>query len=123
MFLNFQLCKDTDNFIVGSWDGHIRLWRVDPSLKSFAPLRTVDALGFINSLQIIRPPLQDSEKRDGKRPERDVLVVAAIGQEPKFGRWMTIKGGVRNGALVFSLTRDMPLNGNADEVVEEEVDE
>lgn len=97
----------SDLFASGSWDGTIRLWRVDSSLRSFEPLRTIDAVGFVNSLQIVRPELSSSGKGNGDgKKERDVLVVAGMGQEPKFGRWLTLKDGVRNQAVVFSLMKD-----------------
>ena len=37
----------------------------------------------------------------GKRKE--ILLVAAVGQEPRLGRWMRVKNGVKNGALIVHL--------------------
>lgn len=55
------------------------------------------------------------------------MLVAGIGQEPRLGRWLNLKKGpsgplselesVKNGALVFVLTRsagDMTVVGEAD---------
>jgi len=114
----------------------IRLWKLDAGLRSFALLRTLSAPGFVNSLQLIRPPpgslegmtwLRDPEavpsvpaadaplghingddqiRRKIFSRRQDILLVAGIGQEPRLGRWLQLKGNdVRNGAVVFALTR------------------
>jgi ribosomal RNA-processing protein 9 len=44
-----------DVFASGSWDGRIRLWKINSSLRSFSPLLDVPMEGFINSLQLIMP--------------------------------------------------------------------
>lgn len=44
-----------DVFASGSWDGQIRLWKLSSNLKSFAPLLTVPAPGFVNALQLVHP--------------------------------------------------------------------
>lgn len=43
------------------------------------------------------------------KESRVVLVVAAIGQEPRTGRWVTVREGVKNCALVVPLYVDLPL--------------
>ncbi|PWN49615.1 WD40 repeat-like protein [Violaceomyces palustris] len=45
-----------DVFASGSWDGSVRLWSLDPRLRSFHPLLEIPAVGFVNSLQLISPP-------------------------------------------------------------------
>lgn len=40
------------------------------------------------------------------RTPREILLVSAIGQEPRLGRWMRIKDNVRNGAFVAHLQLD-----------------
>lgn len=45
-----------DVFASGSWDGSIRLWSLDRQLRSFKPLTTIAAPGFVNSLQLFQPP-------------------------------------------------------------------
>ncbi|KAF8513738.1 WD40 repeat-like protein [Hysterangium stoloniferum] len=109
-----------DMFASGSWDGHIRLWKLDPSLRSFARLGLLPVPGLINSLQLTlipkewtcddawpRPrepqpePLLNVKSRSGSE---GVLLVAAIGQEPRLGRWTKLKGdGVVNSAVIFSI--------------------
>ena len=106
---------------LGSWDGHIRLWKVDPKIKNFSPLGSIPVPGVINSLHVVSPPkgsLADASwvwRRDGEDALRiangtsmkksgPVLLVAGVGQEPRLGRWVTVKGdGARNCALVMAL--------------------
>ncbi len=40
----------------GSWEGDIRLWKLDSKLKSFSLVGTMPALGVVNSLQFVSPP-------------------------------------------------------------------
>ncbi|KAF8497522.1 WD40 repeat-like protein [Russula emetica] len=110
----------SDFFASGSWDGHIRLWKVDPKVKIFSPMGSVPVPGVINSLQIVSPlkgSLTDASWvwRTGEDAPRiangasmkksgPVLLVAGVGQEPRLGRWVTVKSdGARNCALVIAL--------------------
>ncbi|KAF9242301.1 WD40 repeat-like protein [Melanogaster broomeanus] len=40
----------------GSWDGDIRIWKLDSKLKSFSLIGTVSAPGVVNSLQLLPVP-------------------------------------------------------------------
>lgn len=44
-------------FASGSWEGMIRLWKLNDQNRSFSLLATVPAPGVINSLQMISPPI------------------------------------------------------------------
>ena len=55
-----------DLFASGSWDGHIRLWTLDKDLKGFKKLYTIPAAGFVNSLQLITPPVPKKSKKQGE---------------------------------------------------------
>jgi ribosomal RNA-processing protein 9 len=106
---------------LGSWDGHIRLWKVDPKIKSFSAVGSFPVQGVINSLQVVSPlkgSLADASwawRRTGVDAPRNasgpsmkksgsVLLVAGVGQEPRLGRWVTVKGdGARNCTLVMAL--------------------
>ncbi|CAO1617494.1 unnamed protein product [Parajaminaea phylloscopi] len=57
-----------DVFASGSWDGVIRLWSLDRQLRSFKPLASVRAPGFVNSLQLFQPP-RSSLRSPCVRPE------------------------------------------------------
>jgi ribosomal RNA-processing protein 9 len=106
---------------LGSWEGDIRLWKLDSKLKSFSLVGIIPAPGFVNSLQLISAPAgaftsaswavsQGRESSAAKETSSlaskssTVLLVAAMGQEHRFGRWMKLKGdGVVNGAMVVAL--------------------
>jgi len=102
----------------GSWEGDIRIWKLDPKLKHFSLVGKVPAPGVINSLQLltvakgfIKEATWAGEMvRSGdaliRQPKAlavaPFLLVAGIGQEPKLGRWIKVKeGGAKNGTLVF----------------------
>lgn len=103
--------------VLGSWEGEIRLWKLDSKLKSFALMGTLPAAGVVNSLQLISVPKDafpgtswvfakhDSEARAKRAaPAAALLLVAGVGQEHRLGRWMRLKGdGVVNGTLVVAL--------------------
>lgn len=116
----------------GSWEGDIRLWKLDSKQRSFTLIGTVSAPGFVNSLQFVSPPRDslhdyswaqpDNAQKDA-HPEpvpqtngstephpvaargqaESLLLVAGMGQEPRLGRWMRLKEGAVNGARVFAL--------------------
>ncbi|ORY81766.1 WD40-repeat-containing domain protein [Leucosporidium creatinivorum] len=88
-----------DTFASGSWDGHIRLWFIDPKLRSFTPLTTIPATGFINTLQLILPSLPAPSASKKEKEEKALVVVAAVAKEPRLGRWMRFREG-KEGAVV-----------------------
>ena len=49
-----------DVFATGSWGGNIRLWALDRELRSFTPLHTLPAKGFVTSLQLLTPAVDDA---------------------------------------------------------------
>ncbi|KAF8874848.1 WD40-repeat-containing domain protein [Infundibulicybe gibba] len=111
----------SDVLASGSWEGDIRIWKLDSKLKSFALAGTIPAPGVINSLQFLSPPKEffhtaawatpplkpeapDTAplKREGSAGS--VLLVAGVGQEHRLGRWLSVKEGVVNGAIVVAIT-------------------
>ncbi|OCF33789.1 ribosomal RNA-processing protein 9 [Kwoniella heveanensis BCC8398] len=49
--------RGTNLFASGSYDGHIRLWAIEQSMKSFSPLNiTIPLEGFINAIQFLSFP-------------------------------------------------------------------
>ncbi|GAA5975712.1 hypothetical protein JCM11641_005845 [Rhodosporidiobolus odoratus] len=110
-----------DVFASGSWDGEVRLWKIDERLRSFSALTTISALGFVNSLQLIAPALRPTKEtqlppglvnggkkgrksgavgeEEQRRQEKALVVVAATSKEPRLGRWKRIKEA-KDGALV-----------------------
>ena len=110
-----------------------RFWKSDHSLRSFSPIGSIDTPGLINSLQLVEtpknwtfdddwpsPPNGTSELETGIAPhksinggvsksENGVLLVAAVGREPRLGRWIRLSGnGVTNLGLVISLRTRKP---------------
>ncbi|KAG0662521.1 pre-rRNA processing protein [Rhodotorula mucilaginosa] len=113
-----------DVFGSGSWDGEIRLWKIDERLRSFSPLTTISAPGFVNSIQLVAPSLRPTKESQqsavsaqagkGRKtdsdaeaaglssttsPRKNLLVVAATSKEPRLGRWMRFKEA-KDGAVV-----------------------
>jgi ribosomal RNA-processing protein 9 len=99
---------------------------------------TVPAPGIVNSLQFLSPPKGFTEKATWAAPmghhsttedtlsqpesvgtarrkasaigTDSVLLVAGMGQEHRFGRWIKLKGdGVVNGTLVLSFSPRTPI--------------
>ncbi|CAL1709492.1 unnamed protein product [Somion occarium] len=122
----------SDLFASGSWDGEIRLWKVDSKMRSFSLVGSIPALGVVNSIQILTAPRDKIEHfpwvsstsqdpKDGPNAapvinghapaassssssKKSLLLVAGVGQETKFGRWVEKRGeGVLNGALVVAV--------------------
>ena len=94
----------------GSWDGTIRFWKLDSKLKSFSLVGTTLALGVVNSLQLVPAPkgfFDEAEWASApavkKSAPSSVLLVAGLGQEHRFGRWLQVKDGAKNGALIVAL--------------------
>jgi ribosomal RNA-processing protein 9 len=74
----------------GAGDGLIRLWAVEKGATGLSTLRQLGSLparGFVNGLAIAR---------SGR------FLVAAMGQEPRLGRWLR-DGSAKNGTLLHSI--------------------
>ena len=85
----------------GSWDGQIKLWKLDQKLKSFSLVGCVNAPGVINSIQLLSVP-KGVTYSWGEAEKDSVLLIAGVGQETRMGRWIIIKGsGSFNGSLSF----------------------
>lgn len=89
----------------GSSDGEIRIWALTRPTKSFIPLFTIPAKGFVNSLQILSLPggsLSLPGSDEVEKSKKQIVLVAAVGQEPRLGRWERMKEA-KNGMLVVEL--------------------
>ncbi|KPM35207.1 putative WD repeat-containing protein C2E1P5.05 [Neonectria ditissima] len=114
----------SDVIISGSWDGHIRVWRLSEDRRKIEPvgvLSTPDEApqhstddgsrgpikGIINDLALFER---------GDRGKDGLCVVAAVGLQHRLGRWQPrVKGG-RNGGLVFEIPRiSRPVTNGAQE--------
>lgn len=77
--------RGSNLFASGSWDGEIKFWKIDSDLKRFEEAGSVNVNGFVNAIQILNTP-------------KGIRLVAAVGREPRLGRWVTVKA--RNGVFV-----------------------
>lgn len=92
----------SDLFVSGSWSGQIRLWQIDSSLKAFRPLADVPIPGVVNALHITSVRRGEPHRPLKGRPQ-EILVAAALGREPRLGRWFTRPGP--SGVLLLRLPR------------------
>lgn len=131
--------------LIGSWDGHIRIWKLDTNstnqsasqIRSFSPLRTISVPGVVNSLQLIRSPAGslasaswltsaavDSSNSNSEKIQ-DIILIAGVGQEPRLGRWIQLKGnedGAKNATYVFALTRTSTSTSTSTSTVKTSID-
>lgn len=119
----------SDVILSGSWDGHVRLWKLSDDKRRIEP---VGALGQppavvgspeANDIPVGESPGEleaDSASQAtwsvkgvvndlalferGEKGKDGLCVVAAVGKEHRLGRWKKIPGG-RNGAIVFEIPR------------------
>lgn len=74
-----------------------------------APIDATGILGDINvnsttsSQDRVDAEVEAEESTKKKTSKQSILLVAAVGQEPRLGRWMRIKDDVKNGALAVVL--------------------
>lgn len=87
--------RGSDLAITGSCDGYIRLWKVEmgETLKSrsLEPLDKIPLKGYVNGIAI------------GPKAR---FCVAAVGQEPKLGRWDRISGAKNRIAILRLRSKD-----------------
>ncbi|KAG0050765.1 pre-rRNA processing protein [Gryganskiella cystojenkinii] len=102
----------SDMFVSGSWDGTVRVWQIGKNMKNFALISVIPVIGFVNDLQLYQPSMS-----------KKTLLVAAVGQEHKLGRWLRIKEA-RNGLKIVELTaKSKDTEDDEDDDDEEEEDD
>lgn len=84
-----------DVFASGSWDGRIRLWKLNANLRSFSALYEIPMEGFINSLQLTMPSRSILKKQ------------ANLVEEASWRR----KGGLKGGAKKI-FDESIPVEAN-----------
>ena len=121
----------SDLILSGSWDGHVRVWKVSQDKKRLEKLGIVgrrqqqqqqqqqvtfnqhgenasdnnednkEEEGGVG--QVVRGVINDLAVFErGERGKDGLCVVVGLGTEHKFGRWKCVKGG-KNGAVVFEV--------------------
>ena len=97
--------RGSDLAITGSYDGYLRLWKVimGDTLKSrnVEPLDKIPLDGYVNDIAI------------GPKAR---FCVAAVGQEPKLGRWNRISGA-KNRIAIVRLRSEEDIEDEKDEDV------
>lgn len=119
----------TDIVLSGSWDGHIRAWKISEDKRSLLPLGPVspDAntpfiKGVVNDIAVFerrdqgaaRSLLPIKEKSSKPTPigneRKGLCIVAAVGKECRLGRWKSFGSNRldsdfagRNGAVVIEV--------------------
>lgn len=123
----FRILRSSFEYSIGSYEGSIRLWKLDSKLKSITLVGTIPAPGVINSLQFITPskefmnsatwatpphpvPPAASDPITTRAPPKlktdPILLIAGLGQEHRLGRWFSLKGekGAMNGTIVVAFS-------------------
>ncbi|PKS10684.1 hypothetical protein jhhlp_002440 [Lomentospora prolificans] len=96
----------SDVILSGSWDGHVRVWRLSEDKKKIEPVGVLGGdedgksdgwaiKGVINDIDVFER---------GDRGMDGLCVIAAVGKEHRLGRWKVAAGG-KNGGVVFEVPR------------------
>lgn len=135
----------SDLILSGSWDGHVRVWKVSEDKKRLEKLGIVgrqqqqqqqvtfnqqeENAGNDNNDdkeeegglgQIVRGVINDLAVFErGERGKDGLCVVVGLGTEHKFGRWKCVKGG-KNGAIVFEVPSLVGKEEQGQETIDEE---
>ncbi|KAJ2502204.1 pre-rRNA processing protein [Coemansia sp. RSA 1972] len=95
----------TDLFFSASSDGFIRMWQMRAGkTPGFDLVNVIAVNGFVNALSV-----RELVPEDPMSNTRDVVVAAAVGQEPRLGRWEKVSA--RNVVKVFTLRAVLPAVG------------
>ena len=135
----------SDVFVTGSWDGHVRAWRISSDKRRIEPLGALatpeidvsaaledagisssslstDAMQAITngaqSSGLVRGVINDLDVMDkDERGKTGCYVLAAVSKEHKLGRWESFDG--KNCAVLFNVPRKAEasaVNGDEDAV-------
>ncbi|KAF2015927.1 hypothetical protein BU24DRAFT_422237 [Aaosphaeria arxii CBS 175.79] len=125
-----------DLIVTGSWDGWIRAWRIGSDKRSIEPLGTIgripsheendlgngirgDEIASDSFARGIITGLAVAER--GDRGKDGLCVVAAVGREPRMGRWMH-NSGAKDGIAIFEIPKKIQLNGVSEGSEEEDAE-
>ncbi|KAF2169089.1 hypothetical protein M409DRAFT_21100 [Zasmidium cellare ATCC 36951] len=118
----------SDVFVTGSWDGHVRAWKISSDKRQIEPLGPLGSInhasGDGNGVQIsVNGIVNDLAIIDrGERAKDGVVVVAAVGKEHRLGRWKEVKDGQNYGVL-FEIPRITAADAEEDVNGQEEEEE
>lgn len=134
----------SDLILSGSWDGHVRVWKVSQDKKRLEKLgifgrqqqqqqvtisQQEENAGNNNDddkeeeggvEQVVRGVINDLAVFErGERGKDGLCVVVGLGTEHKFGRWKCVKGG-KNGAVIFEVPSLVGKEEQGQEAIDEE---
>ncbi|PVU99429.1 hypothetical protein BB559_000730 [Furculomyces boomerangus] len=93
----------SDMFVSGSWDGYLRIWKIDQNRnKGFRLINAIPIDGYINQVVVVENGPPSSKTNSVKVKVNPVTIGVAVGQEHKFGRWGRMKS-VRNHVKTIQL--------------------
>lgn len=130
----------SDLVLSGSWDGHVRAWKVSDDR------RRLESVGIVGQLQPQSSPgtIRDGDVGDeseevpdqqplvrglindisvferGEKGKDGLCIVAGVAKEHRLAKWKPVSG--KNGAVVFEVSRKALENGHANGAVESGVD-
>lgn len=118
----------SDIILSGSWDGHVRVWRLSEDKRKIEPVGVLGGHLDGEKNEMDQTHERESSTRAipgvindiavferGDRGRDGICVVAAVSREHRFGRWQVSKEA-RNGGVVFEIPRDKSLsNGDEEE--------
>ena len=75
-------------FFSGSWNGTIKVWKLEDNLRSFTPLGELpNAKGIVTRIDVAE---------SGPHGKESIRVIAAMSKEHRLGRWIDAGRGARN---------------------------
>ncbi|KAI9503501.1 WD40-repeat-containing domain protein [Coemansia spiralis] len=97
----------TDLLFSASSDGFIRMWQLrSGKAPGFDLVNVVPVAGYVNGLAVCELP-----SKDQLVTKKDIVLTAAVGQEPRLGRWAKEKA--RNVVKVFHFPSKHTVNNKA----------
>ncbi|KAJ2869241.1 pre-rRNA processing protein [Coemansia erecta] len=94
----------TDLFFSASSDGVVRMWQMRPGKATgFDLINVIPVAGYVNGLSV-----RELSPADALSPKREIVLAAAIGQEPRLGRWERVKA--RSAIKVFQFSAKIQMS-------------
>ncbi|CCH42291.1 putative WD repeat-containing protein [Wickerhamomyces ciferrii] len=89
-------------FISGSWNGKLKVWKLDEKLRSFSLLGELpNARGVVTRIDVAEY---------GNNNQESFRVIAALSKEHRLGRWIDAGSGARNS--IYSVVIDQQILKN-----------
>jgi ribosomal RNA-processing protein 9 len=127
----------SDLVLSGSWDGHVRAWKISEDRRRLERVGIVGHLEVDGSESTIKDGDVEEEESEevpdehktvrgvvndisvferGEKGKDGLCIVAAVSKEHRLAKWKKLKG--RNGAVVFEVSRKVLENGHSNGLLE-----